>query len=54
MPNTVVKLFCADGSWGLPPVRVGHCQAYIISKGKQEVRGQEMLEEESVHQYTTD
>ncbi len=27
MPNTVVKLFCADGSWGLPPVRVGRCQA---------------------------
>ncbi|WP_041203610.1 hypothetical protein, partial [Alkalihalophilus marmarensis] len=21
------KLFCADGSWGLPPVRVGRCQA---------------------------
>ena len=27
MPNTVVKLFCADGSWGLPPVRVGRCRA---------------------------
>ncbi len=23
MPNTEVKLFSADGSWGLPPVRVG-------------------------------
>ncbi|MER2031098.1 MAG: hypothetical protein ABS903_18255, partial [Solibacillus sp.] len=22
-PNTEVKLFSADGSWGLPPVRVG-------------------------------
>ncbi|WP_332699114.1 hypothetical protein, partial [Halalkalibacter lacteus] len=21
------KLFCADGSWGLPPARVGRCQA---------------------------
>jgi hypothetical protein len=27
MPNTEVKLFSADGSWGFPPVRVGHCQA---------------------------
>ncbi len=27
MPNTVVKLFCADGSWGIPPARVGRCQA---------------------------
>ncbi|MED4221648.1 hypothetical protein P4636_09995, partial [Halalkalibacterium halodurans] len=26
-PNTVVKLFSADGSWGLPPARVGRCQA---------------------------
>ena len=23
MPNTEVKLFSADGSWGLPPARVG-------------------------------
>ena len=23
IPNTEVKLFSADGSWGLPPVRVG-------------------------------
>lgn len=23
MPNTEVKLFSADGSWGFPPVRVG-------------------------------
>ena len=27
MPNTEVKLFCADGSWGFPPVRVGRRQA---------------------------
>ena len=27
IPNTVVKLFSADGSWGFPPVRVGRCQA---------------------------
>ena len=27
MPNTEVKLFSADGSWGLPPVRVGRRQA---------------------------
>jgi hypothetical protein len=27
MPNTEVKLFSADGSWGFPPVRVGRCQA---------------------------
>ncbi len=27
IPNTEVKLFCADGSWGFPPVRVGRCQA---------------------------
>ena len=29
MPNTAVKLFCADGSWRLPPARVGRCRAYI-------------------------
>ena len=29
IPNTEVKLFSADGSWGFPPVRVGRCQAYI-------------------------
>ena len=23
IPNTEVKLFSADGSWGSPPVRVG-------------------------------
>ena len=23
IPNTEVKLFSADGSWGTPPVRVG-------------------------------
>ena len=28
MPNTEVKFFSADGSWGFPPVRVGRCQAY--------------------------
>ena len=28
IPNTEVKLFSADGSWGFPPVRVGRCQAY--------------------------
>ena len=27
IPNTEVKLFSADGSWGVPPVRVGRCQA---------------------------
>ena len=27
IPNTEVKLFCADGSWGFPPVRVGRCWA---------------------------
>ena len=32
IPNTEVKLFSADGSWGFPPARVGrrraqgHCQ----------------------------
>ena len=31
MPNTEVKLFSADGSWGFPPVRVGRCQ---VRKGK--------------------
>ena len=29
MPNTEVKLFSADGSWGIPPVRVGRCQANL-------------------------
>ena len=27
IPNTEVKLFSADGSWGFPPVRVGRRQA---------------------------
>ena len=29
IPNTAVKLFSADGSWGFPPVRVGRRQAFI-------------------------
>ncbi len=29
IPNTAVKLFSADGSWGFPPVRVGRRQAVI-------------------------
>ncbi len=29
IPNTEVKLFSADGSWGLPPARVGRRQAHI-------------------------
>ena len=29
IPNTEVKLFSADGSWGFPPVIVGHRQANI-------------------------
>src|SRR6185437_3709919 len=28
--NTAVKLFSADGSWGIPPARAGHCQANIL------------------------
>ncbi len=31
MPNTEVKLFSADGSWGFPPVRVGRRQ---VRRGK--------------------
>ena len=27
MPNTEVKLFSADGSWGFAPARVGRRQA---------------------------
>ncbi len=30
MPNTEVKLFSADGSWGLPPVRVGRRQTFYV------------------------
>ena len=30
IPNTEVKLFSADGSWGFPPVRVGRCQAIAL------------------------
>ncbi len=33
IPNTEVKLFSADGSWGIPPVRVGRCQADHIIFG---------------------
>ena len=34
IPNTEVKLFSADGSWGSPPVRVGRrqaCYIYIVA-----------------------
>ncbi len=31
IPNTEVKFFCADGSWGFPPVRVGRCQAVFLN-----------------------
>ena len=31
MPNTEVKFFSADGSWGLPPARVGRRQAYFFT-----------------------
>ncbi len=31
MPNTEVKFFSANGSWGLPPARVGRCQARVFS-----------------------
>ena len=34
IPNTEVKLFSADGSWGFPPVRVGRRQASIRSAEK--------------------
>jgi hypothetical protein len=27
IPNTEVKLFSVDGSWGHPPARVERCQA---------------------------
>ncbi len=30
MPNTAVKLFSAESSWGFPPVRVGRCHARLI------------------------
>ena len=30
MPNTAVKLFSAESSWGFPPVRVGRCHADSI------------------------
>ena len=36
IPNTEVKLFSADGSWGSPPVRVGRrwaCNKYIYYPG---------------------
>ena len=29
MPNSAVKRYSADGSVGIPHVRVGHCQAPI-------------------------
>ena len=30
MPNTVVKLLSADGSWTFGPVRVGRCHARVL------------------------
>ena len=32
IPNSEVKHVSADGSVGLPHVRVGHCQAFIPKK----------------------
>ncbi len=33
MPNTEVKRFSAESSWGSPPVRIGRCQAvYFFEK----------------------
>ena len=29
IPNTEVKLFSADGSWGIPPARVGRCWSFV-------------------------
>jgi hypothetical protein len=34
IPNTEVKLFSADGSWGFPPARVGRCRAFIFLIGR--------------------
>ena len=34
IPNSVVKRFSADGSVGLPHVRVGHCQTPIKNKAQ--------------------
>ena len=31
IPNTEVKLFSADDSWGLPPVKIGLRQIFIYS-----------------------
>ena len=33
IPNTAVKLFSADGSWGVAPARVGRRQAYTKRTG---------------------
>jgi hypothetical protein len=33
IPNTVVKLFSADGSWDFVPARVGRRQAVICNGG---------------------
>ena len=30
MPNTEVKHLNAESSWGLPPVRIGRCQAFVF------------------------
>ncbi len=31
IPNTEVKLFSADGSWGFPPARVGRRRSHIFT-----------------------
>ena len=33
IPNTEVKLLSANGSWDFVPVRVGRCQAFLLSRG---------------------
>ena len=37
IPNTEVKLFSADGSWGLPPARVGRRQAQKVITDRKSV-----------------
>jgi hypothetical protein len=32
IPNTEVKLFSADGSWGIPPARVGRRWAKAVTE----------------------
>ncbi len=57
MPNTEVKFFSADGSWGLPPARVGRCHIFLSLMYKHYHNGYTKycrVEEETLSKFNTE